>query len=262
MTAAELFEVIARSTWRTIARTYRKRIVFGEDAITSYNLDTLTSSSVGVAVEDTRVNEATKGCDFELWVGSDVLGWSRYAIQAKKISVASASYSKLSHKVGTKYQIDVLASYANANRAAPLYCFYNHSSNPYRWNCNLQLDVEQLGCSVTPIDVVRTAIATRGARTFSWIHQRPETLPWRCLVHCPIFTQPMSSPVAHVGWPSRDQYSHKKLPASLRRLQETQDAQSLRDAPEVFSRNADLRPGWVVLIDLDGRSQMTGRGGR
>ena len=250
MTASELFAILARSTWRTIARTHRNRVAFGEDAITSYNLDALSSPGVGVVVEDTRVNEATKGCDFELWVGSDTLSWSRYAMQAKKISVASASYLKLNHKVGKRYQIDVLASYASANRATPLYCFYNHSSKAHAWNCNLQPpEVEQLGCSVTPLYVVRTALKTRGGRTFTWIHQRPETLPWRCLVHCPAFIHPMPR-AAHPGWPLRDQYLHDRLPQSLRRLQESRDAQAIVDAPDLFSRNVDLRPGFIGVIEL------------
>lgn len=251
MTASELFEILARSTWRTIARTYHNHIVFGEDAITSYNLDALSSPGVGVVVEDTRVTESTKGCDFELWVGSDTLGWSRYAVQAKKISVSSASYANLKHKVGTQYQIDILAAYAGANRAAPLYCFYNHSSGPYQWNCNLPPEIEQLGVSVTPLNVVRAAIATRGGRTFSWIHQRPETVPWRCLVRCPVFTHSIPSSVARPGWPPRDQYSHAKLPEPLRRLQETRDARTLADAPDLFSRAQDLRPGWVGIIDFE-----------
>jgi len=252
MNAPELFELLARSTWRTIGRTHRKRIVFGEDAITSYNLDALSSPGVGVVVEDTRVNEATKGCDFELWAGSDTLGWSRYAVQAKKIRVRSGSYSKLNHMVGGRFQIDMLAAYASANRAAPLYCFYNHSSKPYRWNCNLPPELEQLGCSVTPLDVVRTALSTHGGRTFSWIHQQPETLPWRCLVHCPVFAQP-TSPSPHLGWLPRDHYSHDRLPQSLRRLQETRSDQALVDAPDLYNRHIPLRPSWVAVIDFDRR---------
>lgn len=69
MNAIELVELLARSTWATVDRTHRNGIALGEDAITSINLDVLVTSKVGLLVEDTRIHEAIKGCDFELWVG-------------------------------------------------------------------------------------------------------------------------------------------------------------------------------------------------
>src|SRR5688572_21752390 len=120
MNAVELFELLARSNWGTLERSYRRRVLFGEDAITSINLNALASLPHTVVAEDTRVTEATRGCDFELWIGSDHVGWLRYAVQAKKVKVRSSRYTKLKYTVSGRDQIDVLERYARANRAAAL----------------------------------------------------------------------------------------------------------------------------------------------
>lgn len=74
----ELFEILASMTWRALERASRNRIQYGEDAITSVNLNALASSNrLGVVVEDTRVDEASKGCDFEFWIGNNASGWAR-----------------------------------------------------------------------------------------------------------------------------------------------------------------------------------------
>ena len=129
----ELFEVLAGKTWHSIDRFTRNRIHLGEDAITSNNLDALTSASPAcVFIEDTRALESTKGCDFELWIGSLHVGWRRYAVQAKKIQASSSRYASLAHKVAGVPQIDILDTYAGANRALAIYCFYNYSTKSYK----------------------------------------------------------------------------------------------------------------------------------
>lgn len=179
----ELFEVLAEKTWRSIERFSRNSIHLGEDAITSLNLDALASARPAfVFAEDTRSDESTKGCDFEMWIGSDSVGWRRYAVQAKKLQISSGRYTSLAHEVGGTPQIDILESYAAANRALPIYCFYNRSNKAYQWNCSLPNCAEQLGCSVTPLGVARSALAKHGGRNFSFVHAQVETLPWRCLV--------------------------------------------------------------------------------
>jgi hypothetical protein len=254
MNAVELLEILARSTWRTLDRSHRRRVLFGEDAVTSINLNAIASLRSTVVAEDTRANEATRGCDFELWIGNDPNGWRRHAVQAKKLTVSSSRYSTLGHVVGGTKQIDILDRYAKANRAAALYCFYNYFTRAHGWNCTLPVDTEQLGCSVTPSAVVRKALAGRGRRNFSWIHRQRATLPWRCLVRCPLLAASSTAPRQPEEWPALETYQHKQLPPSLRRLREAEEPESVfgdGGAEDLFSREVDLRPGWIAVIESD-----------
>lgn len=251
MTPYVLFEALAGKTWRSIERFSRKRIRLGEDAITSINLDSLACAGPEfVFIEDTRAQESTKGCDFELWIGSSYLGWQRYAVQAKKIDVASSRYKSLAHEVAGVPQIDILDAYARANRALALYCFYNHSRNSYNWNCSLSPELEQLGCSITPSCVVRAAIAKYGAKNFTYMHSQPETLPWRCLLRCPKFVSKAAH--GHVGWPSLAEYFYPQLPAALQSLRAQGGDMSFDNQPELFNTNNRFRPEWIGIVDITG----------
>jgi hypothetical protein len=245
----ELFEVLAGKTWRSIDRFSRNRIHLGEDAITSNNLDALASAAPScIFIEDTRAQESTKGCDFELWIGSAYLGWRRYAVQAKKIQASSGRYSCLAHQVAGIRQIDILDAYARANRAFPTYCFYNHSIKGYKWNCNRPVEVEQLGCSVTPSSIVRAALAKHGARNFTYMHSQPATLPWRCLLRCPNFIA--RAPLAHPGWSGLADCVYPSLPAALQHVRLQGGPFSFQDQPELFSSNSHLRPQWIGIVDV------------
>jgi hypothetical protein len=202
-----------------------------------------------VLFEDTRATESTKGCDFELWIGSTSSCWRRYAVQAKKIDFPSGRYASLAHKVGGTPQIDILDEYAKANLAFPIYCFYNNSAKPFSWNCSLPKHSEQLGCSVTPSSVVRAALSKRGGKDFESIHKSAATIPWRCLVRCPAFIN--ASVVRHNGWESLEGATHKQLPSALRRLQENPSQTPFTaDSADLFSAQVELRPGWVGIIDV------------
>ena len=245
----ELFEILARTTWNSVNRCHRLRIQLGEDSITSVNLSAIASHKTKcVVVEDTRVNEATRGCDFELWVGSSRLGWARYAIQAKKINPNTNRYGKLGHKVGGTLQIDILDRYATANRAAPIYCFFNSSLDAYSWSCKLADEREQLGCTVTPSHIVRRSLNIRGARNFSSMHHSVETLPWRCLVRCPQLIG--SSPNQRKGWLPRSSYRHASLPIEMKLLQERRSMAALDNPLTLYSPDSPLRPAWVGVIDI------------
>jgi hypothetical protein len=254
----ELFEVLAGKTWRSIERFSRQKIHLGEDAITSNNLDALASIGPScVFVEDTRSTESTKGCDFELWIGSDALSWKRYAVQAKKIQPSTSKYGQLNHKVGVRgiLQIDILDQYAKANRALPIYCFYNYSMNEYLWNCGLPCNVEQLGCSVTPSSTVRATLTERGTKNFTHIHGQKSTYPWRCLTRCPKFITPTGDQVNN--WPSPETYTYLTLPPPLRTLRSLGDAPiqfSFRDQPQIFSNETQFLPGWLGIVDVGNQS--------
>ena len=132
------------------------------------------------------------GTDWEWWVGSRMRGFIRYVIQAKKLDSDSHRYQKLRHEVptprGMELQHSILKRYAAANSAVPLYAFYNYLDlpdfKPY-WNCPHPLQVEQIGVTVTPLENVEHAIATRGQRSFETLHSRSDTIPLRCLAVCP-----------------------------------------------------------------------------
>jgi len=248
----ELFEILAGTTWRSIVGFGRRRIQLGEDAITSNHLYTLDSADSDCwSIEDTRPQETTRGCDFELWIGSDQVGWRRYAVQAKKIKPSTSRYDSLAHKVGPELQIDILDRYAKANRTMPIYCFYNHTDKPANWNCCLPYEQAQFGCTVTPSDVVSAALSKHGARNFSYFHDRPETLPWRCLVRCPKFIE--KDGIGAIGWRSLEDYRHKTLPACLIRSRELTDTSIFIDRSNLFNNNVSLRPKWISIINLPAR---------
>ena len=241
---------LAFTTWDTISNAYHKRISYGEDAITSVNLLVLKNSSLNnLVLQDTRIDESSKGCDFEFWIGSNARGWYRYAIQAKKVSVSDDRYNSLSHKVGGKPQIDILEGYSSANRAIPLYCLFNYSEHTPHINsgCPKYIDIKELGCSVTPSKTVRKALNTRGARTFQWFHNRQETLPWSCLVRCPAI---------HKHWPidklgvNYEEMMYEELPHQLNLLLKHESQGEELVYSDLFSREIEYRPRWLGVIEI------------
>jgi hypothetical protein len=192
MTPAQLFEDLAASTWRRLADAYRLRVPQGETALTDHLLlEMARLEHSGLRALKTPIDEeGVKGTDWEWWIGTPRVGWLRYAVQAKRVTVASGRYEALHHVVGEEHQIDILRRYATANRVIPLYCFYNFQTNlptAVHWHCERPLEPDQLGCSITPLEVVADALTTRGARSFDRIHRSTKTFPWRCLVRCPRF---------------------------------------------------------------------------
>jgi hypothetical protein len=259
----KIFEKLAVTTWETILNAFVEQISYGEDAITSVNLLSLKNESLGnLALQDTRPKESKKGCDFEFWIGSDKKGWLRYAIQAKKITVSSNRYSSLAHKVNGVPQIDILESYSLANRAIPIYCFFNSSKKVLSINsyCPKYKKTEELGCSVTPLKTVRKALKTRGARTFQWFHNREETLPWSCLVRCPKLIDHWT--LSKLGLNMKEMI-HKELPEILHSLLRGESSELLPEQLDkddyseqlvnsnLFSQQVNFRPRWIGVVNLD-----------
>jgi hypothetical protein len=251
--AQQLFEQLAATTWDTLESAHRNRFQFGEDAITSVNLHAIVNSGATVlAFEDTRAPEEKKGCDFELWVGTNVSGWYRYAAQAKRIDIRTRRYGKLKHAVGGQLQIDILHKYAMAVRAMPIYCLYSYSSNVQYWNCSaVRMEKKQLGCMVTPSVVIEEAVKRRGGQTFAFLHRLPESLPWRCLVHC-LNQQPVGAgecvrkhlrELGTLRWPSSATYWHRKLPQHIEKLWTERLGQRAKQASK-----RDLPPGAARFI--------------
>jgi hypothetical protein len=253
MRSVELFEVLASTTWRTIHRANRNRVSFGEDAITSINLNAIASlNDRSVAIEDARVDEAHKGCDFEMWIGNDSRGWSRYAVQAKKITASSGRYEKLSHAVRGRYQIEILNDYAKRVRAAPIYCFYNFAPYVMNWNCGLTRDETQLGCMVAPAVVVEQALHLRGCRDFGWLHTQPESVPWRCLLRCPRDHHHKYDANARSRWPALETHHHRRLPEVLEVLRSERRGVELLEPESIAREDERLYPRWTVVVESDG----------
>jgi hypothetical protein len=94
-----LLEVLASKTWDRIKYSVIYHVSQGEETITDINLLEIAMS----AVREIRVwkcskkQEAIAGIDWEWLVGSDKIGWLRYAMQAKKLNPKSKRYDNLGH---------------------------------------------------------------------------------------------------------------------------------------------------------------------
>jgi len=261
MNPGELLESLAEDTWGRIRDGHALDVVQSEAALTDLMLlEIARARSPFLKVVKTPLDsEKNQGTDWEWWVGTQARGWARYAIQAKRLSLPSERYDKIAHKVDATPQIDILERYAAANGAVPLYCFYNFSDRadytPY-WHCHRPLDFVQLGCSITPLRTIRTAISQRGKRTFSAIHSAPFALPWRCLVRCPAFIStfhPDSSIRSRVAGTTHDFFGvprviHPSLPAGFGPALETGTLEFFDD--DYFSSELHALPRRIAVIDL------------
>ncbi|EJE4164403.1 hypothetical protein M3916_004616 [Vibrio parahaemolyticus] len=186
--------VVCDDVWNRLDSSKKFGITQGEETLTDNILLYLASQNLSdiKIIQTPKYKEAVMGTDWEWWIGNAQDGYLRYAVQAKKLDLKTGRYSSLNHKIGSgstaSYQHDVLEAYAKANKAIPLYAFYNHLEKkdyPKDWNCPLPIEHSKLGCTVTPLANVKKAISTRGCRTFQKIHDLPETVPLRCLAQCP-----------------------------------------------------------------------------
>jgi hypothetical protein len=187
-----LFEKAAHDTWKRLKASLELGISQNETTITDIILlDLKAAKCPFLHVIKTPQNlESSQGTDWEWWIGAHNVGWLRYAVQAKKVGLSSLRYDDLAHKVNGKLQLDILRSYSSTNRALGRYCFYNYTNSVQQkkhWHCcNIPYDSSQLGCSIATLNTVDKAIKTRGCRNFDFIHSESSTLPFRCLVTCPM----------------------------------------------------------------------------
>lgn len=186
--------IVCDDVWERLGNSKKFGISQGEETVTDNLLLYLVSQSLSTIkiIQTPKDKEPVKGTDWEWWIGNRSNGYLRYAVQAKKLNLKTGCYSSLNHKVGkgalADFQHKILEDYAIANKAVPLYAFYNHlesSDLPNQWNCPLPIEHSKLGCTVTPLKNVKKAISTKGWRTFEKIHSFSETVPLRCLAECP-----------------------------------------------------------------------------
>lgn len=186
--------IVCDDVWHRLGNSKRFGISQGEETITDNLLLYLVSQSLSniKVIQTPKNKESVKGTDWEWWIGNNITGFLRYAVQAKKLDLKTKRYTSLNHRVGegvsAEFQHKILEDYAKANDAIPLYAFYNHLDTaelPKEWNCPLPVEHSKLGCTVTPLENVKKAISKRGWRTFDKIHSFPGTVPLRCLAVCP-----------------------------------------------------------------------------
>ena len=236
-----MFSNQSKDIWQRLSYvkdSYRTRgplgpVRFGEETITNLIMMDLylRGSTLVHFTQTARPDETLWGTDFELWLGSRRLGWFRFAIQSKKLGLADDRYSSLNQRNANGDQIDLLEQYARLNSAAPLYCLYNFTEDADRHRhyhcCDGQPELKELGCTVTPSSNIRMAINTPRAKNFNTIHSEKGTLPWRCLVSCPLVQRSLVSLSEGAGatdapvldaFPLFDPSScyHPALPAALR----------------------------------------------
>lgn len=191
-----VMDQLAEQTWHLLRQCHDHKIRLDEDAITTQLLLALVMQLKGtLLMQDGRKDESQTGCDFELWAPNTGRGWRRYAIQAKRITVKTASYSKIKHRVGKTgpWQHDLLRKYSTANRAEPLYLLYSH------WDPALQPGTRlkyaktastdsKLGCMVASRHTAEISMGKRGARNFPWFDRQTDTCRWSSLLEPPTIT--------------------------------------------------------------------------
>ena len=235
-----VFSNQSRDIWQRLSYvkdSYRTRahlgpVRFGEETITDLIMMDLYIRGATLVhfTQTAKPDEAMWGTDFELWLGSVALGWFRFAIQAKKLTLTNDRYSSLSQSNSNGDQIDLLEQFGRLNQAATLYCLYNfteYAAEQQHYHCgDGQGELQELGCTVTPSSNIRMAIRTWGAKNFNTIHSKENTLPWRCLVSCPLVQQSLMAMAAGItDAPVFDAFSlfdprscyHRELPVAIGR---------------------------------------------
>lgn len=252
--ARKVMDQLATQTWHSLRECYDLRIRLDEDAITTQLLVAIaTRLNATVWIADGRKDEARTGCDFDLWVANTGRGWRRYAIQAKRVSLPTFGYRKIKHQVGVakELQHDLLRRYAKANRAEPLYCFYNHW-DPALWKKGRLLGSGTIpadpkyGCTVATLRTVDTAVHKRGARNYPWIHAQASTMPWSLLLYPQI--KGAKGPISDLAKFLGENY-YDSLPATL---DEPNGPRIRKLLPNFEDGAADgLQARAVVVVHLD-----------
>lgn len=257
---AQKFEEITKRIWTDIALSNQYGTIFGEETISdSILLELAKQNYFNIRILQTPKSfEKVQGTDWEWFVGSYRYGWIRYAIQAKKLNLESNRYESLNHKVGQppndEYQIKLLRVFSNANKAVPLYNFYNYfpsATQNDHWKCANTFHRELLGWTFTPLKNVEKAVKTRGSRTFDKIHRFPETLPIRCLFVCPYFQSlyedksTMDVTGDFLGEPFR------KISTLPRQLINAREIGILGEFPEeIYNPQIEIYPKRIAIIEI------------
>lgn len=136
----ELLAHASSVLWRKLAQYRRYRVPVREDALTSELLLTLAKGAPSgdrLTLFDTSNIEGKFGADFEIWVRLGERKWRGYVVQAKKVEPddpqSRAVVRRFGHRVGGRYQMEVLLEHArevNALAVHALYCGWPGTKPP------------------------------------------------------------------------------------------------------------------------------------
>ena len=189
-------EQIAEDTWQRMKYARLLDVRLGEETLT----DILAlewarySSKTGLQsrlFQTTKVDEAVKGTDLEIYFHVGNHRAIILAVQVKKLDKSTGRYLKLNANAGknNRRQIDVLEMYAHRIGAIPLYLLYNYVdsfNSQMTWHCRRQPDRTQMGCTLVPSCRIHDVLSwPRGRRNFDGIHIFADAVPWRCILDCP-----------------------------------------------------------------------------
>jgi len=192
---AELFEELSKRVWLRLEQSLVFDVSQGEETITDINLLDMKIAGLNEIKlwKCPKSREPELGIDWWWLIGNDQVGWRSYMVQAKKLDLHTGLYRNLNHRVGKRTQIEVLEKEAARWCAQPLFCFYNYvdvrrlALMRYLHCPSEPSEMPQLGCTVTPLWLVKSIVKKRSRpteRTFDYIHKQTNTIPWRCLVRC------------------------------------------------------------------------------
>ncbi|MEH1898431.1 MAG: DUF6615 family protein [Nostoc sp.] len=250
-----IFEKAASDTWKRLKASSELGVSQNETTITDIILLDLKIAQCPFLhiLKTPQHLEHLQGTDWEWWIGANNVGWLRYAVQAKKIDLSSQRYDELGHTINGKSQLEILQSYSYKNNALGRYCFYNYvkSIKPSKhWHCNLPVDLTKLGCSIATLSTVVKAKNTRGYRNFNCIHSEVSTLPFRCLVACPMI---LSVYAGANRFPTGfEDYAEAQLFESLpRNIQQSIETGYFQEWDSNFySNEIPYRPARILVAEL------------
>ena len=284
--ARTVAEQIAEDTWQRMkyARLFDVRL--GEETLTDilaleWARYSSKTSSPSRLFQTTKMDEAVRGTDLEIYVHVGNRRAIILAVQAKKLDKSTGRYLTLNANAGKNNgrQINVLEMYAHQIEAIPLYLLYNYVdsfNSQMTWHCRREPDRTQMGCTLVPSRRIHDVLGwPRGRRSFNCIHTFSDAVPWRCVLDCPRGLDLSAPCVEKVGghfgarsllaetehaiegrWPESIWEREDNSPLSLdelRILHGGRDARLTNDAA-VDHRESEPRlvPRRILLIDEQG----------
>jgi len=153
-------ELYSYFTWHKIGFVRKRQFLrITETSITqdlAFQLYLLSlSQTLPVKLYESKL-ENTNGNDLEIFIETPQ-GYVIFPTQAKIIH-SNHKYSSIAHKVGGRYQIDLLLNYAKKIKGIPLYLMYNTclDSKMYKRVADISgYNIESFGCSIASAKVVK-----------------------------------------------------------------------------------------------------------